>query len=64
MAKEFKVAIITYSVYGHINKLAKHIKVGLDKVEGSKATIFQVPETLPQEGNPSVPLSTYSCIKS
>ena len=49
MEKEFKVAIIIYSLYGHIYKLSKHIKIGLDK--GSNTTIFQVPETLSQESN-------------
>jgi NAD(P)H dehydrogenase (quinone) len=49
MTNEFKVAIITYSLYGHTAKLAQHIKIGLDKIPGCKSTIFQVPETLPQE---------------
>lgn len=49
MTSEFKVAIITYSLYGHTAKLAQHIKKGLDKISGCKSTIFQVPETLSQE---------------
>ncbi|KAG5719046.1 Minor allergen Alt a 7 [Termitomyces sp. T112] len=41
-----KVAIIIYSTYGHIAKLAESVKQGVHEAGGS-ATIFQVPETLP-----------------
>lgn len=43
-----KVAIITYSMYGHINSLAEKVKEGVEKA-GGKATIFRVEETLPAE---------------
>ncbi|KAF5383074.1 hypothetical protein D9615_004879 [Tricholomella constricta] len=43
-----KVAIVIYTMYGHIAKLAEAVKVGVESA-GGKATIFQVPETLPQE---------------
>jgi len=43
-----KVAIIFYSMYGHIQKLAEAEKEGLKKA-GIEADLFQVPETLPQE---------------
>ncbi|KAK9463081.1 NADH-quinone oxidoreductase [Lipomyces oligophaga] len=43
-----KVAIIVYSMYGHINGLAEAIKGGIESA-GGEATIFQVPETLPKE---------------
>lgn len=43
-----KVAIIIYSMYGHIAKLAESVKVGVESAGGS-ATIFQVPETLPKD---------------
>jgi len=43
-----KVAIIYYSMYGHIAKLAKAEQEGLKKA-GIEADIFQVAETLPQE---------------
>jgi NAD(P)H dehydrogenase (quinone) len=35
-------------MYGHIKKLADHIKVGIEK-NGCEAKLFQVQETLPQE---------------
>lgn len=42
-----KVAIITYSTYGHINTLAQQVKEGLESVSTTtKADIFRVPETL------------------
>ncbi|KAJ8059361.1 hypothetical protein OCU04_012314 [Sclerotinia nivalis] len=43
-----KVAIVFYSMYGHIQKLAEAEKEGLKKA-GIEADLFQVPETLPQE---------------
>ncbi|TFK36595.1 NADH-quinone oxidoreductase [Crucibulum laeve] len=43
-----KVAIVIYSMYGHIAKLAEAAKAGLESA-GGKATIYQVAETLPQE---------------
>ncbi|KAK9447614.1 flavoprotein-like protein [Limtongia smithiae] len=43
-----RVAIIIYSMYGHISTLAEAVKVGVESA-GGKATIFQVPETLPSE---------------
>jgi len=43
-----KVAIVFYSMYGHIQKLAEAEKEGLKKA-GIEADLFQVAETLPQE---------------
>jgi NAD(P)H dehydrogenase (quinone) len=43
-----KVAIVIYTMYGHIAKMAEAVKAGVESA-GGKATIFQVPETLPQE---------------
>ncbi|KAI0092474.1 NADH-quinone oxidoreductase [Irpex rosettiformis] len=43
-----KVAIIIYSMYGHIAGLAEAVKGGVEKA-GGKAAIYQVPETLSQE---------------
>jgi len=43
-----KVAIVFYSMYGHIQTLAEAEKAGLAKA-GIEADIYQVPETLPQE---------------
>ncbi|KAJ7708080.1 flavoprotein-like protein [Mycena rosella] len=43
-----KIAIVIYSMYGHIAKLAESVKAGIEGA-GGKATIYQIPETLPQE---------------
>ncbi|PQE31590.1 minor allergen Alt a 7 protein [Rutstroemia sp. NJR-2017a WRK4] len=43
-----KVAIVFYSMYGHIQKLAEAEKEGLKKA-GIDADLYQVPETLPEE---------------
>ncbi|KAF7430217.1 Minor allergen Alt a 7 [Pleurotus ostreatus] len=43
-----KIAIVTYSMYGHINTLADAILKGIKEAGGS-ADRYQVPETLPQE---------------
>jgi len=42
------VAIIIYTMYGHIAKLAEAEKAGVESA-GGKADIYQVAETLPQE---------------
>ncbi|KAJ8483035.1 hypothetical protein ONZ45_g9750 [Pleurotus djamor] len=43
-----RVAIIIYSMYGHVAKLAESVKAGIETAGGS-AKILQVPETLPTE---------------
>ncbi|KAF9010194.1 flavoprotein-like protein [Cyathus striatus] len=43
-----KVAIIIYSMYGHIFQLAESVKSGIESA-GGKADILQVPETLSQD---------------
>ncbi|KAI0037166.1 NADH-quinone oxidoreductase [Vararia minispora EC-137] len=43
-----KVAIVVYSMYGHVAKLAEAEKAGVEQA-GGKATIYQIAETLPQE---------------
>lgn len=43
-----RVAIIIYSMYGHVAKLALAEKAGIE-LAGGTADIFQVAETLPQE---------------
>jgi len=43
-----KIAIVYYSLYGHIAKLAQAEKKGIEAAGGT-ADIFQVKETLPQE---------------
>jgi len=43
-----RVAIIIYSMYGHIAKLAESVKKGVHEAGGS-ANIYQIAETLPEE---------------
>ncbi|KAJ7143988.1 flavoprotein-like protein [Mycena epipterygia] len=43
-----KIAIVIYTMYGHIAKLAEAVKTGIEGA-GGKAVIYQIPETLPQE---------------
>ncbi|KAK8181770.1 flavoprotein-like protein [Phyllosticta capitalensis] len=43
-----KIAIVYYSMYGHVKQLALAEKEGIEAAGGS-ATLFQVPETLPEE---------------
>jgi NAD(P)H dehydrogenase (quinone) len=43
-----KIAIIIYTMYGHIAKLAESVKDGVIAAGGS-AKIYQIPETLPDE---------------
>ncbi|XWS33729.1 hypothetical protein CRYUN_Cryun22dG0108500 [Craigia yunnanensis] len=44
-----KVFIVFYSMYGHVEKLAKRMKKGVDGVECVEAVLYRVPETLPEE---------------
>jgi len=43
-----KVAIVIYTMYHHVAKLAESVKAGVESA-GGKVTIYQVPETLPAE---------------
>ncbi|KAG5567002.1 hypothetical protein RHGRI_002534 [Rhododendron griersonianum] len=42
-----KVYIVFYSLYGHVEDMARKIQQGANGVEGVEATLWQVPETLP-----------------
>jgi len=44
-----KIAIIIYSMYGHVATMAEAIKKGVESTDGAECTIFQVPETLSDE---------------
>ncbi|GME69289.1 unnamed protein product [[Candida] boidinii] len=65
-----KVAIIIYSLYGHIGKLAESVKVGVASA-GGVADIYQVAETLPAEilekmhapPKPDYPIATPDVLK-
>ncbi|KAG9311534.1 putative 1,4 benzoquinone reductase [Chiua virens] len=43
-----RVAIVIYSLYGHISKLAEAVKTGVSNAGGS-ATIYQIQETLSED---------------
>ncbi|KFA65578.1 hypothetical protein S40285_04325 [Stachybotrys chlorohalonatus IBT 40285] len=43
-----KIAIVFYSMYGHIRQLAEAEKKGIEKAGGT-ADLYQLPETLPEE---------------
>lgn len=44
-----KIAIIEYSMYGHIYKMAEAVAAGVREVPGCEVTIRRVPETLPDD---------------
>lgn len=43
------IAIIQYSMYGHIYKMAEAVAAGVREVPGCEATVMRVPETLSDE---------------
>ncbi|XP_010254934.1 PREDICTED: probable NAD(P)H dehydrogenase (quinone) FQR1-like 2 isoform X2 [Nelumbo nucifera] len=46
---KLKIFIVFYSMYGHVEKLARRMKKGVDGIEGVEGVLFRVPETLPDE---------------
>nr|AFK37691.1 unknown [Lotus japonicus] len=46
MATTTKVYIVYYSLYGHVDTMAREVHRGAAAVEGVEATLWQVPETL------------------
>ncbi|TXG59594.1 hypothetical protein EZV62_014167 [Acer yangbiense] len=46
---KLKVFIVFYSMYGHVEGLARRIKRGVDSVDGVEGVLFRVPETLDKE---------------
>ncbi|TMW62506.1 hypothetical protein Poli38472_005125 [Pythium oligandrum] len=44
-----KIAIVYYSNYGTLVKLAETLKEGIEKVPGVTASIYQIPETLSED---------------
>ncbi|KAK9469236.1 benzoquinone reductase [Lipomyces arxii] len=65
-----KIAIIVYSMYGHIVKMAEAELAGI-KAAGGSATIYQIPETLPENlltilhapPKPDFPIATVDTLK-
>ncbi|PIN08887.1 1,4-benzoquinone reductase-like [Handroanthus impetiginosus] len=48
-ARNLKLFIVFYSMYGHVEGLARRMKRGADSVDGVEAVLYRVPETLPEE---------------
>ncbi|HCR97533.1 MULTISPECIES: NAD(P)H:quinone oxidoreductase [Halomonas] len=44
-----KVLVLYYSMYGHVDTLAKAVAEGARKVEGVEVTVKRVPETMPAD---------------
>lgn len=44
-----KIAIIYYSMYGHIAKMAESVKAGVESVTGVTVEIYQIAETLSED---------------
>lgn len=48
-AAKLRVFIVFYSMYGHVECLAKRLKVGVDGIEGVEGVLYRVPETVSDE---------------
>ncbi|KAL6008166.1 hypothetical protein ACLOJK_033672 [Asimina triloba] len=46
---KLKIFVVFYSMYGHVELLAKRMKKGIDGIDGVEGLLFRVPETLPPE---------------
>lgn len=46
---KLKIFVVFYSMYGHVEGLARRMKKGVDGVDGLEGLLFRVPETLPIE---------------
>ncbi|KAL3844855.1 hypothetical protein ACJIZ3_002258 [Penstemon smallii] len=44
--RSFKLFIVFYSMYGHVEGLARRMKRGADSVDGVDAVMYRVPETM------------------
>ncbi|GMH06473.1 hypothetical protein Nepgr_008313 [Nepenthes gracilis] len=47
--EKLKIFIVFYSMYGHVEGLARRMKKGVDGVDGVEGVLYRVPETLPIE---------------
>lgn len=46
---KLKIFIVFYSMYGHVEGLARRMKKGVDSVDGVEGLLFRVSETLPDQ---------------
>lgn len=44
-----RIAIVYYSMYGHIRTMAQAVAEGV-RAAGAEVQLYQMPETLPEEG--------------
>lgn len=44
-----KVAIVFYSMYGHIYRMAEAVAEGVREVEGAEVMLYKVPELVPAD---------------
>ncbi|KAI3667779.1 hypothetical protein L6452_42848 [Arctium lappa] len=44
--RKLRIFIVFYSMYGHIESLARSIKEGVDEIDGVEGVLYRVPETL------------------
>lgn len=44
-----KVQVVFYSMYGHVWQLAEAVAAGAGEVKGTKVSLWQVPELMPEE---------------
>ncbi|XP_057972304.1 probable NAD(P)H dehydrogenase (quinone) FQR1-like 2 [Malania oleifera] len=49
MVPKLKIFIVFYSMYGHVEALARRMKKGVDGIDGVEGLLFRVSETLPDE---------------
>ncbi|ERM93551.1 hypothetical protein AMTRI_Chr03g149100 [Amborella trichopoda] len=49
VVKKLKIFIVFYSMYGHVEGLAKRMKRGIDGIDGVEGVLYRVPETLSPE---------------
>ncbi|KAJ3697175.1 hypothetical protein LUZ61_000880 [Rhynchospora tenuis] len=47
--RKLRIFVVFYSMYGHVEILARTIKEGIDSVDGVEGVLFRVPETLSKE---------------
>ncbi|STJ30021.1 flavoprotein Trp repressor-binding protein [Escherichia coli] len=44
-----KVLVLYYSMYGHIETMARAVAEGASKVDGAEVVVKRVPETMPPQ---------------
>ncbi|KAG5614349.1 hypothetical protein H5410_014173 [Solanum commersonii] len=47
--KNLKIFIVFYSMYGHVESLARRIKKGIETMEGVEGVLYRAPETMSED---------------